>query len=204
MYVFLPSTVPALAALLDEGRLEGTPLTAFTADAGPDGDSEEAEYAAMYAAAEASLRMLAADPAAPRRRVVLAAEMPDRAIEHESRHGADVARVLLQGAVPYKRLKSVHVDDPDVAEDIAERPRTRIPTPPRSTNSCGSPSRRHATSSTRRPSRSLPGRGPPLWRRGPRPRVRVTGENPCDVGEPEAELFRRTSSGTVVGEEYRA
>lgn len=120
MYVFLPSTVPALAALLDEGRLEGTPLTAFTADAGPDGDSEEAEYAAMYAAAEASLRMLAADPAAPRRRVVLAAEMPDRAIEHEARHGADVAQVLLQGAVPYKRLKSVHVDDPDVAEDIAE------------------------------------------------------------------------------------
>ncbi|WP_017604649.1 DUF6912 family protein [Nocardiopsis alkaliphila] len=120
MYVFLPSTVPALAALLEEGRVEGTPLTAFVADPGVEGDSEEAEYAAMYAAAEESLRMLAADPEAPRRRVVLAAEMPDRIIEHRAHQGEGVARVSVLGAIPYKKLKSVHVDDVDAAEDVAE------------------------------------------------------------------------------------
>ncbi|MFE9242781.1 DUF6912 family protein [Nocardiopsis sp. NPDC006938] len=120
MYVFLPSTVPALAALLDRGRLEGEALTAFTADAGPDGDTEEAEYDAMYAAARASLRMLAEDPGAPRRRVVLAAEMPDAAVEHGGRHAEGVARVTVAGGVPYKKLRSVHIDDTDAADDVAE------------------------------------------------------------------------------------
>ena len=120
MYVFLPSTIPALAAFLDEGRLEDVPLTAFAADPGPGGDSEEAEYEAMYAAAEESLRLLGADPRAPRRRVVLAAEMPDHVVEHQARQGEGVARVSIQGAVPYKKLKSAHVDEEGVADDIAE------------------------------------------------------------------------------------
>ncbi|QRN80618.1 MAG: hypothetical protein JK586_03305 [Nocardiopsis sp. BM-2018] len=120
MYVFLPSTVPALAALLDEGRLEGESLIAFTADEGPDGDAEEAEYDAMYAAAEASLGLLAEDPEAPRRRVVLAAEVPDHVVEHQARHADGVARVKVLGGVPYKKLKSAHVDDADAAPDIAE------------------------------------------------------------------------------------
>ena len=120
MYVFLPSTIPALAALLDEGRLEGAPLTAFSAAPGPGGDSEEAEYDAMYAAAEESLRLLADAPEAPRRRVVLAAEMPDHIVEHEARHTDGVARVSVTASVPYKKLKSAHVDDADAAADIAK------------------------------------------------------------------------------------
>lgn len=120
MYVFLPTTVPGLAALLDAGRLEGEALTAFTADAGPNGDAEEAEYDAMYAAAEASLRLLGEDPGAPRRRVVLAAEMPDHVVEHEARRADGVARVSIRGGVPYKKLRSAHVDDADAAADIAE------------------------------------------------------------------------------------
>lgn len=120
MYVFLPSTVPALSTLLDEGRLEGAPLTAFAADPGVGGDPEEAEYEAMYAAAKESLRMLAADPDAPRRRVVLTAEMPDQVIEYQAREGDAVVRVSVRGAVPYKKLRSAHVDDVDATEDIAE------------------------------------------------------------------------------------
>lgn len=119
MYVFLPSTIPALAALLDAGRLEGEALTAFTAEPGPGGDPEEAEYDAMYAAADASLGLLAEDPEAPHRRVVLAAEMPDHIVEHEARHADGVARVSVRGGVPYKKLKSAHVDDADAAADIA-------------------------------------------------------------------------------------
>lgn len=120
MYVFLPSTVPALAALLEEGRLEGEPLTAFTAEPGPGGDPEEAEYEAMYAAAEESLRLLAADPGAPRRRVVLTADMPDHIVEHQDRHGEDVARVSVLASIPYKKLRAVHVDDERAAADVAD------------------------------------------------------------------------------------
>ncbi|MEU0238448.1 hypothetical protein ABZ234_12210 [Nocardiopsis sp. NPDC006198] len=119
MYVFLPSTVPALAALLEEGRLEGAPLTAFAADPGPEGDTEEAEYEAMYAAAEESLALLAADPAAPRRRVVLAANMPDAVVEREGGAADGVVRVRVTAAVPYKKLASAHVDDPAASADVA-------------------------------------------------------------------------------------
>ncbi|MFD6953110.1 hypothetical protein A6A08_11330 [Nocardiopsis sp. TSRI0078] len=119
MHVFLPSTIPALARLLEEGRLEEVPLTAFAADPGPGADTEEVEYEAMYAAAEESLALLAADPGAPRRRVVLVADMPDRVVEHEGRAGEGVARVRVTGAVPYKKLASAHVDDADAARDIA-------------------------------------------------------------------------------------
>ncbi len=120
MYVFLPSTLPALAALLDAGRLEGEDLTAFAADPGPGGDPEEAEYDAMYAAADASLTLLARDAGAPRRRVVLAAEMPDHVVGHEARHADGVTRVSVRGGVPYKKLRSAHVDDGSAAPDIAE------------------------------------------------------------------------------------
>jgi hypothetical protein len=119
MYVFLPSTVPALAALLEEGRLEGAPLTAFAADPGPESDTEEAEYEAMYAAAEESLALLAADPAAPRRRVVLAADMPDAVVEREGGAADGVVRVRVTAAVPYKKLASAHVDDPAASADVA-------------------------------------------------------------------------------------
>lgn len=120
MHVFLPSTIPALARLLEEGRLEGAPLTAFTADPGPGEDVEEVEYEAMYAAAEESLALLASDPDAPRRRVVLAANVPDRVVEREGRSEEGVARVRVAGAVPLKRLLSAHVDDAAAARDVAE------------------------------------------------------------------------------------
>ncbi|MFD3687317.1 DUF6912 family protein [Nocardiopsis sp. NPDC058631] len=119
MYVFLPSTMPALTALLEEGRLEGAPLTAFAADPGPDGDAEEAEYEAMYAAAEESLALLAADTGAPRRRVVLAANMPDAVVERHGSATGGVVRVSVTAAVPYKKLASAHVDDAAAEPDVA-------------------------------------------------------------------------------------
>ncbi len=114
MYVFLPSTLPALAAVLDEGRVRAP--AAFAADT----DDEEAEYEAMYAAAEESLRLLAADPSAPRRRVVLVANLADHLVEEESRESPDVVRVRITGdSIPRKRLASAHIDDEAAAPDIA-------------------------------------------------------------------------------------
>ena len=82
MRVYLPSTLPALADILAKDEAGPAPLRAFAVtpalrEAYASGDDEELEYVAMLAAAKQSLRMLDADQAAPRRRVVLAADVPD-------------------------------------------------------------------------------------------------------------------------------
>ncbi|WP_017593452.1 DUF6912 family protein [Nocardiopsis potens] len=120
MRVYLPTTLPALAAVLAEGRVGGEPLAAFAVtDAlrATGGDDEELEYEAMLAAGDASLRLLAADPSAPRRRVVLAADVPD-AVVVATPDQAGPASVAIGGAVPVKRLASGHVDDADAADAI--------------------------------------------------------------------------------------
>ena len=65
--------------------MPGFAVTPALREAYASGDAEELEYAAMTEAARASLRLLAADPAAPPRRVVLAAEMPAEQVKLGSR-----------------------------------------------------------------------------------------------------------------------
>src|SRR6202453_1319799 len=82
MRVYLASTLPGLADILAQGRAGSAPLRAFAVtpalrEAYASGDDEELEYVAMLAAARQSLRLLDADLAAPRRRVVLAVDVPD-------------------------------------------------------------------------------------------------------------------------------
>lgn len=121
MRVYLPSTLPALAATLAAGEIGPAPLAGYAVTPALrewylDGDLEELEYAAMLAAARASLRLLADDPAAPPRRVVLAVELPDTAVVHErgdaNLHDEDArARVRVAQPVPVKKIASGHVDD---------------------------------------------------------------------------------------------
>src|SRR4029450_10780219 len=133
MRVFLPSTLPALAEALRAGQVgqveSGTSSPGLALDESPDpgqqpgyavtpalreayasGDEEELEYAALTEAARASLRMLAGNPAAPPRRVVLAAEIPADGGELEAR-GREPGRVLVTAAIPIGKLASAHVDD---------------------------------------------------------------------------------------------
>ncbi len=144
MRVFLPSTLPALARALRAGQVDVGPADARPADvgqvrAGPadarpgpvpgfavtpalreayaSGDSEELEYAALTAAARASLRLLAADPAAPPRRVVLAAELPAGQVRPDAPDD-EPARVMVAAPVPLESLVSAHVDAPDAAADV--------------------------------------------------------------------------------------
>jgi len=127
MRVYLPATLPLLAAARDNG--------CFTAsrDAGPgglpahavtpavrewyvEGDVEELEYSAMLEAAEASLHLLALDPDAPRRRVVVSADVPDAVI----RPGTGFrSAVRLQAPVELSSVVSLHIDEEGVAETIA-------------------------------------------------------------------------------------
>ena len=122
MRVFLPSTLPALAQALRAGQVGPGPVPGFTVtpslrEAYASGDEEELEYVAMTEAARASLRMLAQDPAAPPRRVVLAAEIPAEQVKLDARD-KEPARVLIGEAVPVKRLASAHVDDPEAGADV--------------------------------------------------------------------------------------
>jgi hypothetical protein len=112
--VYLPATVPLLRRWLQSGVADATVGTAVTPalrESYREGDTEELEWVAQLAAARASLRLLAAEPGTPLRRVVVAAEVPDGDIA--TAVGADDAAVVsLGGAVPKQAWASVLVDDP--------------------------------------------------------------------------------------------
>jgi hypothetical protein len=120
MRVFLPSTLPALAQALEKGQVSettGYAVTPSLREAYASGDEEELEYTALTEAARASLRLLAADPAAPPRRVVLAVDIPAEQIRWDARPG-EPARVLVSDAVPVKLLAAGHVDDAEADADV--------------------------------------------------------------------------------------
>ena len=122
MRVYLPATLPALARLLREEQLGPAPVRGFAVTPAlrewyASGDLEELEYVALMHAARASLRLLLDDPDAPRRRVVLAAEVPDTRVSHDG--GFEEAAVVHVGVpVPLVWVVSGHIDDPLAAGDI--------------------------------------------------------------------------------------
>ena len=124
--MYLPATTNVLRTLVDEGRLTG-PLTAFAvtpglrdfyalSDAGA--DEEELEYAALLAAARASLRLIDVDPSAARRRVVLAADVPGSAVTEVEDPDADRGAVRISGDVALAAVASAHVDGAEAEDDV--------------------------------------------------------------------------------------
>jgi hypothetical protein len=119
--VYLPGTVRSLRQLQETGELGPPPLTGFAVTPGlrewyTGGDLEELEYAALLDAARGSLRLLDEDPAAPRRRVVVAAEVPDRAVE--VRPDLDRSVVRVTAPVLLRTVAAVHVDGPDAEPTV--------------------------------------------------------------------------------------
>jgi predicted aminopeptidase len=124
MRVYVPSTIPELAAILRTGQVRAGVAYAVTPvlrEAYASGDTEELEYVALIAAARASLRLLADDPAAPPRRVVLAADVyDDRVTWTGQQPGADPASVTVTTPIPTAKLVSAHIDDAGAAQDIQQ------------------------------------------------------------------------------------
>jgi hypothetical protein len=128
--VYLPATTTVLRTLLDEGHLPG-PHTAFAvtpalrdfyAVSEAEADTEELEYAALLTAARASLRLLDIDPFAARRRVVLAADVPDDAVEIKDDPArdpdADRGTVRVSGDVGMRDIASAQIDGTEAENDV--------------------------------------------------------------------------------------
>jgi hypothetical protein len=120
--VYVPATLPAVAGLLRAGEIHGSPVRGYAVTPSlrewySSGDIEELEYVAMMHAARASLRLLAADPQAPRRRVVLAVDVPDHLVA-ASAGFEEPALVEIAGPVALRDIASGHVDDRGAAGDI--------------------------------------------------------------------------------------
>jgi hypothetical protein len=117
--------------MLAAGEIQASPVRGYAVTPAlrewySSGEIEELEYVAMMHAAGESLRQLAADADAPRRRVVLAVEVPDHQVVIGS--GFDEPGLVeISGPVPLRVVASGLVDDfdavPDVSDAIAALPR---------------------------------------------------------------------------------
>jgi hypothetical protein len=125
--VYLPATTTVLRTLVDDGRLSG-PLTAFAltpqlrrfysvSDA--EADTEEMEYAALLAAARASLRLLDVDPTAARRRAVIAADVPEAGVRPlDDTDDVDAGAVRVDADVRLQDVASAHIDGAEAEDDV--------------------------------------------------------------------------------------
>src|SRR3954468_7104486 len=112
MRVYVPATMPQLAALRERGELtapvEVHAVTPTLREWYAEGDEEELEYAAFTRAAQASLLLLHRDPAAPRRRVVVAADVPDARVIRKSAELGE-SEVHLAEPVSLAEVASIHL-----------------------------------------------------------------------------------------------
>ncbi|GAA0434475.1 DUF6912 family protein [Streptomyces luteireticuli] len=127
MRVYVPLTLPGLAEAHRTGELGPAPVDAYAVTLAlrewyTSDDMEELEYAALGRAALGSLRRLAVDPAAARRRVVVAVDVPDAEVAVDPDRGLDrdaVGEVRLARPVRLSKAAAVHVDADDAEADVA-------------------------------------------------------------------------------------
>ena len=127
--VYVPATVPMLVALRATGQLgeasagEGPATVAHAVTPAlrewyAEGDEEELEYVAFTRAAQGALQLLRHDPAAPRRRVVVSADVPSTSLVREDVElGSSTVR--LPQPISLKEVAAIHVDSPDAASEVA-------------------------------------------------------------------------------------
>jgi len=123
MRVYLPSTFAGLHELRAKSEIGPAPLhghavTPALRESYAVGDTEELEHVAQLAASSDSISLLREDLSVPRRRVVIAVEVPDDAVLRAE--GGDESSVTVVAAVPIAAGHAILVDDPDAA-DVVER-----------------------------------------------------------------------------------
>ena len=116
MRVYLPSTFAGLrglqlAAEIGPPPLHGHAVTPALRESYAVGDTEELEHVALLAASSDSLSLLSDDASVPRRRVVIAALVPDESVQRAD--DGDESSVTVMATVPLSAVQAVLVDDPD-------------------------------------------------------------------------------------------
>lgn len=119
MRVYAGLTRSALVAARDNGAIDA-PLTAHAVtpalrESYATADAEELEYVALMAAAESCLPLLAAAPAEPRRRYVVACDVPDAVPDPEP----GPSGVAVPRPIPWRDVQAIHADDPEAAPVVA-------------------------------------------------------------------------------------
>jgi hypothetical protein len=119
MRVYVGLTRSGLAAARDTGEVGPAPLAAHAVtpalrESYATADAEELEYVALMAAADSALPLLHAAPGEPRRRFVVAAEVPDVTYDTE----AGPSGVVVPAPVPWRDVRALHADDPAAAATI--------------------------------------------------------------------------------------
>jgi hypothetical protein len=120
--VYLSATLPLLAKVHADGRLELPPGTAAQAvtpglrEWYAEGDEEELEYVAFTRAAQDSLHLLHHDPQAPRRRVVISLDLAGvQLLDPELGSSA----VSVAGTIALPDIAAIHVDGVGAEADVA-------------------------------------------------------------------------------------
>lgn len=119
MRVYIPATLSVLERLVETGFIQPLSGTAFAVtpalrEAYSHGDEDELAEVAIGEAALASLRLLAAEPGARPRRVVLIADA-----DAAPRPDLDDAVVRIEGSVALDGVSAAYVDNPG-AESAVE------------------------------------------------------------------------------------
>jgi hypothetical protein len=128
MRVYVPLTLPGLAEAYKTGELGEGAFVAYAVTPALrewylSDDIEELEYAALNRAALASLRLVAVDPGAARRRVVVAVDVADRDAAADPDRGLDpvaLGEVRVVGPVPLSKAAAVHVDSAEAEDEVGE------------------------------------------------------------------------------------
>ncbi|MFD5078496.1 DUF6912 family protein [Streptomyces sp. NPDC058371] len=126
MRVYVPLTLSGLAEAYKTGELGAGRFVAYAVTPALrewylSDDIEELEYAALNRAALASLRLVAVDPGAARRRVVVAVDVADGAASADPDRGLDpgaLGEVRVTGPVPLAKAAAVHADADDAEADV--------------------------------------------------------------------------------------
>ncbi len=123
MRVYVPATLDLLQRWFQAREIGPVPLvgqavTPTLREWYASGDTEELEYAATAEAARASLRLLAEDRDTPRRRVVVAVDVAERAAIPDAALGR--AAVRLGDPLPWSAVAAVLVDDTGAAFAVAD------------------------------------------------------------------------------------
>jgi hypothetical protein len=121
--VYLPATLAIVARLRDEAyplpvEVSAHAVTPELREWYADGDEEELEYIAFTRAAQEALLLLQQDSGTPRRRAVLAVDIPtDQVVRVDPQLGSSAVRI--EAPIRLGDVAAVHVDGADAEPTVA-------------------------------------------------------------------------------------